>query len=153
MYVKVIIILAAAVVLLLIFWSLSQGRYGKLRPSREATAAFENYRVDPEKVYYTSGADACPNAIIGIDKSRTLESDLWTKRNLTVEEMRYFVGNMRSGAVDQFLQGFDILDNRGAKIGEWFSLPGISITVWIKGVDRVSISTPPLDLYHDRSAR
>jgi hypothetical protein len=48
------------------------------------------------------------------------------------------------------LQGFDILDDRGAKIGEWFSLPGMSIVIRTKGEDRVSISTPPLDVYPNR---
>jgi hypothetical protein len=28
-----------------------------------------------------------------------------------------------------FLQGFDILDDRGGKIGEWFSLPGMNIVI------------------------
>jgi hypothetical protein len=145
-------ILAAAVVLLLIVWSFSSGRYGELRPSREATDAFETFRIDPGKEYYLSGSDVYPNAIIGIDKSRTLETDLWKKRDLTAEGMRELVGNMRSRAMEHiaFLQGFDILDDRGAKIGEWFSLPGMSIVIQMKGEDRVSISTPPIDVYPNR---
>jgi hypothetical protein len=154
MDIKILIgILAAAVVVLLIVWSFSQGRYGELRPNKEVTDAFETFRINPVQEYYTSGPDVCPNAIIGIDKSRMLETDLWTKRELTFEGMKKLVGNMRSRAMDQFLQGFDILDDRGAKIGECFSLPGISITIWIKGIDRISISTPPLDIYLDRSDR
>jgi|WetSurMetagenome_2_1015567.scaffolds.fasta_scaffold06485_6 hypothetical protein len=148
---KILIILAVAVVLFLIVWSFSQGRYGELRPNKKVTDAFETFRIDPDKEYYTSGPDVCPNAIMGIDKSRTLETDLWTKRDLTVDGMKRLVGNMRSRSMDQFLQGFDILDDRGAKIGEWFSISGINVTVWIKGMDKVSISTPPLDIYHDRS--
>jgi len=147
----IIMILAAAVVLFLVAWSLSQGRYGELRLSKEATDAFETFKIDPGMNYYISGSDVCPNAIIGIYQSRTLETDLWTKRDLTGEGMKQLVGNMRSRAIDRFLQGFDILDDRGAKIGEWYSLPGISITIWIKGIDRISISTPPLDIYRDRS--
>ena len=145
-------ILAAAVVLILIVWRFSGGRYGELRPSREATDAFETFRIDPGKEYYLSGSDVYPNAIIGIDKSRTIETDLWKKRDLTAEGMKELVGNMRSRAMGHiaFLQGFDILDDRGAKIGEWFSLPGMSIVIRMKGEDRVSISTPFLDVYPDR---
>ena len=141
-------ILAGMVVLLLIVWSFSGDRYGELRPSKEATEAFETFRVDPGKEYYLSGSDVYPNAIIGIDKSRTLVTDLWKRREMTAEGMKELVGNMRSRAMEHmaFLQGFDILDDRGAKIGEWFSLPGMSIVIWIKGRDRVSISTPPLDV-------
>jgi len=148
-----IVVLVAAVVLMLIVWSFSQGRYGGLRPSREATDAFESFRVNPAMAYYPRGSDDGPNAIIGIDRMRELESDLWTRRDLNADRMRQLVVNMRSRAMDQFLQGFDILDDRGAKVGEWYSLPGISITVWLKGTDRISISTPPADIYRDRSEK
>jgi hypothetical protein len=150
MDVKILITMVAAViVLLLIVWRFSGGRCGELRPSREATHAFEAFRVDPGKEYYLSGPDVYPNAIIGIDKSRTLETDLWKKRDLTGDGMKELVGNMRSRAMEHmtFPKGFDILDDRGAKIGEWFSLPGMSIVIRLKGEDRVSISTPPLDVY------
>ncbi len=142
-------ILAGIVILLLIVWSFSGERYGELRPSKEATKAFEAFRVDPGKEYYLSGSDVYPNAIIGIDKSRTLVTGLWKRKEMTAEGMQELVGNMRSRAMEHmaFLQGFDILDDRGDKIGEWFSLPGMSIVIWVKGQDRVSISTPPLDVY------
>ena len=145
-------ILAAAAVLILIVWRFSDGRYGELRPSKEVTDAFETFRIDPEKEYYISGSDVYPNAIIGIDKSRTLETDLWKKRDLTAEGMKELVENMHLRAMEHmaFLQGFDILDDRGTKIGEWFSLPGMSIVIWLKGEDRISISTPPLDVYPNR---
>jgi hypothetical protein len=145
-------ILAAAVVLILIVWRFSGGRCGELRPSREATDAFETFRIDPGKEYYLSGSDVYPNAIIGIDKSRTLKTDLWKKRDLTAEGMKELVGNMCSKAMEQLtlIQGFDIVDERGAKIGEWFSLPGMSIVIRTKGENRVSISTPPFDVYPNR---
>lgn len=145
-------ILAGMVMLLLIVWSLSDDRYGQLRPSKAATDAFETFQVDSEKEYYLSGSDVYPSAIIGIDKSRTLVTDLWKKRDLTAEGMKGLVGNMHSRAMEHlaFLQGFDILDDRGAKIGEWFSLQGINIVIRMKSEDRVSISTPPLDVYPDR---
>jgi hypothetical protein len=153
MDVKILIsMFAAACILLLIVWSFSDGRYGELRPNKEVTNNFETFRIDPGKEYYLSGPDVYPNAIIGIDKSRTLETDLWKKRDLTAEEMKELVGHMRSLAMEHiaFLQGYDILDDQGKKIGEWFSLPGMNIVIRMKGENRVSISTPPLDVYPDR---
>ncbi|MCE5262310.1 MAG: hypothetical protein LLG97_02115 [Deltaproteobacteria bacterium] len=145
----VLIMLAATVALLLIIVTYSGERYGELRPNEEVTQAF---RTDPGKDYYLSGPDPYPNAIMGIDKSWMLEGDLWKRKDLTAGGMEELVGNMRSKAAERggFLQGFDILDDRGRKIGEWLSAPGMNATVWMKGGDRVAISTPPLNVHPDR---
>jgi hypothetical protein len=98
---KILIIsLAVAVVLFLIVRTISSGRYGELRPNEEVTGAFEAFRTDPGMEYYISGSDVYPNAIIGIDKSLTLETNLWKKRELNVGGMKELVGNMRSRAME-----------------------------------------------------
>jgi len=130
-------------------WRFSSGRFGGLRPSREVTEAYAAFRVDLDKNYYSSGSDAYPNALIGIDKSWTLESDLWKRRGLTDKEMKELVINMQSGSIERIasLYGFDIVDDRGRKIGDWYSVPGLSITVEVKREKRVAITTPPIDTY------
>jgi hypothetical protein len=40
-----IAVLAVAATLVIASWRFSGGRYGKLRPSREATVAYESFRV------------------------------------------------------------------------------------------------------------
>lgn len=147
-----VILLAVLVAVLLMVMTFSGERYGELRPNEEVTRAFDAARIDPGKDYYFSGSDLYPTALLGIDRSWTLESDLWKKRNLTAPEMGELVGNMRSKAREHggLVQGFDILDDRGRKIGEWLSPPGLNVVVWMKGSDRVAISTPTPPANPDR---
>lgn len=145
----IIAILAVVAVLSIACWRFSGGRYGKLEPSREATIAYESFRIDSGRNYYSSGPDLFPNAIMGMDKSRSVGPDLWKKQELTAEGMKRLVENMRARAMEQgaSLHGFDILDNRGRKIGEWYSIPGLHVVIRTEGETRVVVSTPPLDIY------
>jgi hypothetical protein len=144
-----ITVLAVAAILVIAYWRFSGGRYGKLRPSREATIAYESFRVDSNRNYYSSGSDLYPNAIMGMDKSRAVGPDLWKKQDLTVEGMKMLVESMSTKAMEQgaSLHGFDILDEKGVKIGDWFSIPGLNIMIRTEGENRVVVSTPPLDIY------
>jgi hypothetical protein len=145
----ILIILAVIVALSLAVWRFSGGRYGKLRPSGEAAATYEAFRVDPGLHYYLSGSDLYPNALMGVDKAWVLISDLWKKRDPSPEGMKELVQGMQAKAMESLatLSGFDVLDDRGRIIGNWFSLPGLHVTVRITGENRVEISTPPLDTY------
>jgi hypothetical protein len=127
---------------------ISSGRYGKLRPSQEATDAYTSFQVDPEKYYYSSGPYFYPNALMGIDKAWTEESGLWKKRELTNADIRELVVNMQSKAMEQMasLHGFDVIDDKGGKIGDWYSIPGMNITIKVTGEKRVAVSTPPIEI-------
>jgi len=122
-------------------------RYGKIRPSRDVTEAYENFRVNPQLRYYISGPDEYPGAIIGIDKAWTLESDLWKGRDLDSRQLRGLVQHMQSKGAESgtMLYGFAIYDNRGKIIGDRFSLPDLHMPVRILGQYRVVIDTPPLE--------
>ena len=139
-------IVAAA--LLAIIVSRVRGPYGKIRPSQDVTEAYEYFRVNPDQRYYISGSDVYPNAIIGIDKAWTLESDLWKSRELDSSGLKELVSNMRSKGWESnaTLYGFTICDNRGSIIGDLFCLPGLHMPVRIRGAYRVVIDTPPFDL-------
>ena len=142
-----IVVLAVLAVLGLALWRFSGGRYGRLRPSREALEVYGAFRVDPGREYYTSGPDAWPHAVLGLDRSWVLESDLWKRRDLDVQGMQTLVEGMQARAMERlaFLEGFEILDDRGAAIGSWLSVPGWNIVIRITGERRVEISTPPID--------
>jgi hypothetical protein len=145
-----LVIAAAVTVAMILFLSaFSRGRYGKLRTSREATAAYESFQVNPERQYYSSGSDDYPNALIGLDRQWTLDSDLWKKRNVTGEEMGVLVKNMQAKAweTSALLHGFDMMGEQERIIGDWYSLLGLSIMIKITGEKRVVISTPPIDTY------
>ena len=124
-------------------------RYGTIKPSQDVTTAYEYFSVDPELNYYISGSDTYPNAIIGIDKAWILESGLWRKKDLSSHDMKELVQNMKSRALEQniMLHGFVVLDNKGRKIGDWFSIMGLNMTVEIKGEKSVIIHPPPVDTY------
>ena len=152
MEIQVLIALVIIVIVLITIaiWRQAGARYGKIRPSGDVSEAYGRFRVDPDLNYYISGSDVYPNAIIGIDKAWTLESDLWKKNDLDSQRMKELVENMRAKSAERTLtlHGFDIFDNRGRKIGDWFSIMGIIMTVEIKGEKRVIVHTPPVDMYH-----
>lgn len=145
----IIFSIAVLAALVLTVWMFAGGRYGGLRPSQESTEAYASFRVDSDKNYYSSGADFYPNALMGLDKSWRLESDLWKKREVTTEELKELVVNMNSRVTQRMaaLQGFDIMDDRGWKIGDWYSIPGLNITVKVTGEYEIVITTPPIDTY------
>ncbi len=149
MDIRILIVVGSIVIaLIIVIWRVGAS-YGKIRPSREVTAAYECFTVDPNLNYYISGSDTYPNAIIGIDKTWTLESDLWKKKDFVSQSMKELVQNMQSKSAEQILtlHGFDIFDNRGRKIGDWFSIMGLTMTVEITGERRVIVYTPPIDTY------
>ncbi|GEM_PF-514584 len=146
----IIIVIAAILAIIVLFWRFSSGSsYGKLQPSVEVTAAYESFQVNSRMNYYLSGPDLYPNALMGIDKDWLLVSDLWKKKELAPDGMRALVQGMQTRAMENLvcLQGFEIMDHRGMKIGTWFSLPGLEVLIRIKGDNRVEISTPPGDIY------
>ena len=128
---------------------LSQAGYGKLRLNDDVRAAFKAYYVNPRYNYYISGNDIYPNAIMGLDEAYTLKSTLWKKRHLTPESLETFVRDMTSKAwgTGLVVNGYDILDDAGRDIGDWFSVPDVHPAIRTVGEREVSISTPPLDLY------
>jgi hypothetical protein len=65
--------------------------------------------------------------------------------------MKELVQNMQSKSAEQsiMLHGFVILDNKGRRIGDWFSIMGIIMTVEITGERRVIVYTPPIDTYRN----
>ncbi|MDA8124275.1 MAG: hypothetical protein M0009_03690 [Deltaproteobacteria bacterium] len=145
------LVIAAAVIvaLILLFSAFARGRYGKLRASGDAARAYESFVVDPERQYYSSGPDDYPNALLGLDKTWTLDSDLWRKRDVNGEGMQALVKNMQARAWENavLLHGFAVLDDREQSIGDWYSLLGLRIMIKITGEKRVAISTPPIDTY------
>lgn len=127
---------------------LHSGSYGKIAPDRNVTYAFETYQVNPDLIYYISGSDVYPHAIIGIDKSYTLKSELWKKREFTPETLKVLIEDMKDRVMEfyEILHGFDILDNAGNDIGDWYSILSATTTVRVED-HNVIIITPDIDTY------
>jgi len=132
---------------------------GSFQPSRSATGNFEKFAVNKTYNYFISGSDVYPLAIFGLEKKYIIDSDedLWKKIEPKEELLMELVSNMQSrlrGCCLVRPHGFDILDNHGAKIGEWYSMSGLIIAIKIKEEGKVVIY-PPSDTeavkkYQDR---
>ena len=88
-------------------------------------------------------------AIFGLKKSYEIDGDrdLWKEIEPKEEIISGLVSNMQMRLLDCCLQkahGFDILDDHGQKIGEWYSMLGLVSGVIIKENGKVVIY-PPLD--------
>ena len=123
--------------------------YGKIEPNSEITYSIERYQVDPDLNYYISGSTSVPNAIIGVKKSFTLDSDLWKKIEMTPDVIKNLVSNMQQRATgfSGRLQGFFLLDNKGRQLGIFYSLSDVNTFVKMKDEKTVIINTPPIDTF------
>jgi len=144
--IMLVVVILAVIVLVRRF---AGGHFGKLYPSKSAFESYTSFRIDPAKHYYSSGPDAYPHALLGLNKDWVLESDLWKKRDLDPAGIKGLVVNMQDRAMEKslVLQGFDVLDDRGGKIGDWYSIMGLFIVIKILREKKVSITTPPHDIY------
>lgn len=123
--------------------------YGSIIPDADTTTAFESYRINPDFNYYISGSDIYPNAMIGLRKALTLDSDLWKKIEPTPQEFREIIQNMQKKALslNQMQHGFSILDEKGRRIGIWYSILSAKTAIQTVEGNKVIIRTPDLDTY------
>lgn len=144
--------IAIAAVVILGVWRFSSGSYGKLSPDNEITAAYNAYHSDPQCSYFISGPADFPHAVMGLDKAFTLDNDLWKGIDPTPETIKNLVDNMtlRAAERNEFLQGYAMLDEKGHKIGNWFSLLGLDIAIKRSGERSFMITTPPIEPRHQR---
>jgi hypothetical protein len=128
------------------------GNYGGIKPDQDVTKAFDNYQINPDAIYYVSGPFTSPNALIGVYKTYTLDSDLWRKIEPTQQEFREIIKNMQEKALRfrQMQHGFAILDEKGKPIGVWYSIMSVRTMVQTKGDRKVVIFTPELDTYGEQ---
>ena len=98
--------------------------------------------------YYSSGSDAYPNALLGLKKAYTLESDLW-KQVENAETLKEMVSGMQKKTREMMLtlHGFRITDNEGREVGIWYSILDAMPRFVMKGEKRILIYTPDIDTY------
>lgn len=144
-----ILIVAGLIAVIFIVIRQLDGHYGKIKPQTDVAENYKNFRLNPNLRYYTSGSDIYPQVIMGIDKTWTLESELWRERDLSAQNLADLVLNMQTRAVETgvSLHSFDIFDHRGIKIGNCFSSLMLSMPVKIKD-ERKVIVFPPSDAGH-----
>jgi len=123
--------------------------YGTMAPDTNTTKAFDACRIDPAFHYYISGSDVHPNALLGLDKTLTLDSNLWKKIEPTPQAFCDMIRNMQMKALDirQSQHGFIIRDAHGTPIGVWYSILRATTIVETKTDRQVVIYTPDIDTY------
>ena len=122
----------------------STGAFGSLQRSQAAIENFSGRKVLPAHRYYTTGVPSNPDAIIAISDQYTLVTDRWQEREMSPELLSALVGRMNTqiGVTQSVgLLGSTILDDRGGRIGEWYSFVGLT-TVEMLGENKVTVYPP-----------
>ena len=125
--------------------NLSFKNYGRIVPDNVVTDAFVKFQIDNNFNYYISGSDEYPTSILGLDKTYTLDTDVWKEMEMTSKIFTNLVTHMRIRlwmCCFQNQQGYTILDDKGNKIGIWYSMLSGSIVVKMKGTNKVTIYPP-----------
>ncbi|MGZ3595596.1 MAG: hypothetical protein ACXVAD_08465 [Syntrophales bacterium] len=150
-------ILSAACTMLLLLSSgcasMPLKNYGSIVADGRVMEAFDKFQVNPNYDYFYSGSEVYPNAVMGLDKSYTLESDLWKKVDMTPAKLREIVTSMKDKAATvnlmTSLHGFVILDDKGKRIGVWYSIlkATANSSVKMKDSKTVLIDTPDINTW------
>jgi hypothetical protein len=128
---------------------LLSGKLVAVSPDTAVTKSFENLQINPAFNYYITGSDSFPRSILGLNKTYTLNSDLWKKIEPTPEMFYLLVNNMRGKANRSglFIHGCSITDENSKQIGVWYSIviSGFSIRIT---ENREVIVHPPNDILY-----
>ncbi|MHB8808701.1 MAG: hypothetical protein ACYC9M_01640 [Desulfobulbaceae bacterium] len=102
--------------------STPQGQQGGLVPTDAVRIIFESNTVLPNHVYYYSGPEAEPEAIIGIHADFTLQGRYWHKIDLTVEQLQSWNKRIDNAHRIRFAyKGARIMTPDGRQAGVWYS--------------------------------
>ncbi|MEE9495234.1 MAG: hypothetical protein V3V39_01810 [Desulfobacterales bacterium] len=143
--------LAAAICLSLYFslYACTTPNYGTLQPSSEITNIFENNRILSDHLYYFSGLQGVPDAIIAVQPNYSLRSGRWRQIDFTALTLKTWVFRMTTVPLNK-PQGAWILDPDGNRIGIWFASQRQTV-VRLEPNNRVVVVPPdPPDLQRVR---
>ncbi|HKL00544.1 MAG TPA: hypothetical protein VJ943_09825, partial [Desulfotignum sp.] len=97
------------------------GAYGKLTSNPDILHQYQTSTLPETFQYYFSGRSNLPDAVVGIDKTYQFQGRFWTKM-ITVDQVYEKIGKLSTSYPDSNrMQAADILDNKGNRIGMWFS--------------------------------
>ena len=133
----------------------SSANWGRFIPSEKVEYSFTKCEVKSDINYYISGSDLYPTAILGLDKSYTLESALWKKVNFSPELLCDTVNHMKDRArnFSQLQFGFALVNSQGKQIGIWYSLIEGTTAFEIMDGNKVMIYQPNQNLYEQYEDR
>jgi len=127
--------------LLFLLCSCASSNYGKLETSQEVTKIFDDYQILSDHLYYYSGMQGIPDAIVGIHSNYLLKSKMWQQVDFSSFLLRKLVERM--GYVHMITpRGAWILGPDGNRIGVWYSAR-YQTTVRVGQGNQVVIVPPP----------
>ena len=114
--------LVAAIGLCLYFclYACAATNNGSLQPSTEITKIFQTNQVLSDHVYYFSGLQGVPDAIIAVHTNYSLRSDRWRQIDFSALTLKTWVFRMTAIPVKE-PQGAWILGPDGNRLGIWFA--------------------------------
>lgn len=119
----------------------SGNSYGKLQASHDVTELFEKAQVLPDHMYYFSGLQGVPDAIIGIRPNYSLRARLWQEVDFSRFTLHKWIYRMNYVHLVT-PQGAWILGPDGNRIGIWFSAQK-QTAVRLDRENRLVIAPPP----------
>ena len=140
-----IIVIALFIGFIVFFASRSGENNGMLKPSETATERFQSGQSLPDLDYWFSGPESHPRALIGVEKRLRFDSAKhWMKVKSGEESLKQLVDGMQSKALqtNRNLRGFEMVDHRGERVGEWYSEVGIQAVIKRTGIDSIEIYPP-----------
>ncbi len=146
---KLLTSMTAVFILVFFLQSLSIAQVGSFNAADDVTKTFESYRLNPSYNYYYSGPDSHPIALMGLSNKIKLEPDLWKPVKATQQKFKDLVAGMQSKLRPYNMSpwGFAILDDRGRRIGIWYSIPEATTIIRMKDKRTAEVYTPPIDTY------
>ena len=138
------VVIALFIGFIVLFAGRSGENYGMLRPSADATAHYRSFRLAVDQDYWFSGPESYPVAIVGVERRFRFDTAGHWVRVDGEEAMKRLVAGMQSRALqmNRSLGGFEMVDHRGERIGDWYSAPGIQAVIKRTGIDSVEIFPP-----------
>ena len=117
------IVVAAAVSAAAFLGSCAGAQYGGLQRSSEASQVFDVGKVLPQYLYYTTGAQNIPDAILAVDRKFTLKGTTWREEEMDEKRLRRLVFNLKNYS-DRFTDipfEMQVVGPEGEIVGYWFS--------------------------------
>jgi len=103
--------------------------YGTSVPDQVAEKSFEDFQINPDMNYYTSGPnDAYPIVIMGLKKQFVLDNALWRHLPPDPKLFKELIKRMHeAGVIRQVQRGFVLKSPEGKNIG----ICDCRFTVWM----------------------
>ena len=144
--------MAAFLAALAVLWGCAAyaGKAGRIQPDLDAARLFEVDSCRADYAWYASGSHTYPNAIVGIRKDLALVDDtLWRRLDMNPKTCRELVTGVQSRAreIGQSPYGFSILNDRGERIGIWYSTMSARTWAVMKDDRTLILYTPDIDTY------